>query len=192
MEPNDNTQFTGTSQSESLSLSQPKSNKGSKIFIIILIVLVLGLAAGCVFFFMQSSDNNKKIDDLQSSLDAANAELNELKGSSVVAPVSIDTVQMGELIKKEFPDSDIVIWLSESSFIKNSQNNKFQIAKFEANDNGEPTGAFGLVMYRTLPDGKWQLSNFTGHQAGFCSDYDKEDIEAFAGVLECIPDENAD
>ena len=181
MEPQtDSTQFTGTPQSESTPAPEPKSGKSSKLFPILAIVIILGLAGGGAFFFMQSSDANKKIDTLTSERDAAKTSLGAFKeATGVDDPADVvtgggkfDLSGIANLVSAQ----DLILF--EGAFVMTSTDGKFEIASFMG------IGA-QLYFYRTLPNGEWKKSDGFSREPALCSEVTDEEIAAFADIVEC-------
>jgi len=203
MESQDNNpQFTGTPQSESVSFKPKGGNGSSKIFPIISVILILGLAAGGVFFFMQAQNSTKKIDDLTTERDAAKTELNafrEATGAQNAADVTSPSIDFGVFynaistynsINAANISENVMLIAAKTSFIKPSKNGKFQIAFFGAN---EPGGSgWNAYFYRALPDGNWTLSNFSGNGLVTCAEGvpTEDEIAAFEGIVGCFEDKH--
>jgi cell division protein FtsL len=198
MNPQDNnTQFTGISQNESISTSQGDGTKGWKITAIIAIIAVIGLTAGLVFFALKTKNLNNDIKDLQANLNATNVVLNKFKEATGVSnPEDFvsGTVNIGSsTFFDAMTAADIIGNISLSliksgtgaSFIKTSADGNFQIASLGATTESVP-GEWIAYFYRSLPDGEWVFSNFSGLSLPLCSDITQEEIAAFDGIVECI------
>jgi|GEM_PF-2167557 len=201
MEPNNNTQFTGMSQSESTDASEG-GGKAWKIISVIAIILVIGLAAGLVFFMMKANGLKGDNDNLQSTVDTRTAELNRFREvTGVQNPNDFSTVASADVDFSVFFDAMTAAGFSNnvslsiardgSSFIKPSADGNFQIASFSA--GGELYNGWTALFYRTLPNGDWTYSDLSGvgilQEAQSCDGIAEEEVTAFDGVIECLADE---
>lgn len=196
MEPQDNNmQFTGTPQSETVSFSEPKASSGPwKIISIIVVILAIGLAAGLTFFMMKSNENSKKIDELNNSLSVTTNELNRFKDATgvnnpdeIISNDEVDFLAFYEVLNSAgltaIPTLSIVESGANASFIKLSTDKKYQIASFAA--TGTEAASWTAYFYRALPDGEWKFSDFSGQAVPTCNEVSDEEIAAFDGVVEC-------
>jgi len=178
MEPQNNTQFTGTPQSKLITFDDgPKTNGPPwRTISIITIVLIAGVTAGLVFFMMQANENSKDANDAQIELNAAIDQLNRFK-EATGADKPENVIPGGEFDFSEIADflKDTKITL-EKAFIQLSEDGKFQIARF-FDDKGVVN-----FFYRALPTGEWKRSDYNDQSVPYCVDLLNEEIEAFRGI----------
>lgn len=165
----------------------PSGGKGWKIATICAIVVIAGLCAALVFMFMSMTDANKKADDAQAKLNTSTTELNKFRevtgvenaADYVASDVDMDFTTISSLF------GDGMVYALSGSYVKD--NGDYQIAKFAAAPvvDGELSTGYTAYAYRTLPDGEWKKSGYTGNGQANCTDLEAADIAAFDGVLEC-------
>ena len=197
MDNQENTAFTGASAG----MDQPmpangkddvvikvggSGGKGWMIAAIISIVLAVGLAAGLAFVFLNLTDKEKKVDELQGSLDASEKLVGELRtATGVENPRDVVIKALGvedfSKMKELLPESE-----KSASFASMTVNGEFQIVRLETTDGAESDAGRSAILYRVLPNGEWAYSeNFSGDVKPNCGDLTAEEQKAFDGVMEC-------
>lgn len=168
--------------------STDKESGGKSWMIIAGILLIATFVLG-VTEFLAYQDIAKKDDEITnlkktiSDMEAKSVFGADLDGSGLAKVLYIDSN------KDDYPD----FYLEDADFFKISKDGKYIYGQFkEATSDKSPSrvGGIRMLVYKTLPDGEWKVSDIARNGILNCKDYSEEEAEILIdnGGEKCMDD----